>query len=285
MRIQVLLALIGPYSELLCCILWLLLLTGALLTAFVPQLNRIGSHGKHGYVSSERSSFFLLSYLQNLQVPKSYFIHLYAVGCVVSVAVIIMDTKVLFFRNMGNSVTLCLVMWTAHVFRRLVESAWITLYGESKMHVGGYVAGLVHYIAVPFCISRSRSCQLYLLSGTSESVLRVILFSLYFTANCYQYQAHLILYRLKASAPSVATRYSLPSSSWFRYVCCPHYSCEILIYLCLAMMLPCSPSMWLLLAWVTTNLAVVSDRNLTWYKNKFRDRIPKSWWRICPLIW
>ena len=84
--------------------------------------------------------------------------------------------------------------------------------------------------------------------------------------------------------------YLRPSKYLFKWVCCPHYFAEIIVYF----------SMWLInvalsnykqlhlilllaLAWVTSNLMVVSYQQFLWYK--LNTDVPRDWCIILPFVW
>jgi hypothetical protein len=193
-----------------------------------------------------------------------------------------------------DRVDLVLLLWTFHVLRRLLESLLMTHYGESRMHLGGYIAGVVHYIAVPLCFREispvSITCDENGVSVPVSGWCITIPLLLFFAANYYQYEAHLILFRmkieqLKSAHPNV---YHLPTQSWFRLVCVPHYTAEVLIYMSLAaLMLPraSTHAPLLLVVWVTSNLAVVAQAQHSWYQRQYPDEVPKVWYKLFPYIW
>ena len=46
-----------------------------------------------------------------------------------------------------------LILFILHNCRRLWECLNITLYGDSKIHIGGYLIGITHYVLVPLSIA------------------------------------------------------------------------------------------------------------------------------------
>lgn len=120
--------------------LWICFVLCAVVTDVVPQLKRIANHGKFNIIDNNSDTFY--SFHNMLQIPKSCFLHMYIISVAVSVYVwTTVPTR------MNSHIKLCLLLWTIHGMRRLFESLFITKYGTSTMHIGGYLAGIVHYCA------------------------------------------------------------------------------------------------------------------------------------------
>jgi hypothetical protein len=85
----------------------------------------------------------------------------------------------------------------------------------------------------------------------------------------------------------VEYNYEVPRGSWFQYVCCPHYTAEILIYISFMLLSPNSFAMRCLVIWVTSNLAVTGKRQLDWYRtnNHLKNHIPDHWYVLIPGVW
>lgn len=275
-----------------------------------------------------------------LFIPKKWFVHLYLIGfgcalyhlydCTGEMSLSSPDSLNSHLKTKENSageggllysfllpflypppllqLQVVLILWTCHVLRRLLESLFLTHYGDSRMHVAGFLAGIVHYITVPICFREASAAA----SGVSNSVssgvsvdfdsssfavlmlLRVMACSLFVLANFYQFESHQILFQMKeqqrvAPDPSV---YQLPTQSWFAVVCVPHYTAEVLVYLSLALLLlplreECS-GCWspaLLVVWVGSNLSVVAHKQHQWYLNQYPTKVPRPWYKLFPYIW
>lgn len=161
------------------------------------------------------------------------------------------------------------------------------------MHIGGYLAGILHYILVPITIIITTTTTT---TTTLKNLNEIIFFNsfaiiLFTFATWIQYHSHFILYQLKFKKLHLATNikktiYSLPTESFFYYICCPHYSAEILLYLSLFILLSNNIAILFLLLWVITNLAIVSNRQYEWYyKNYPSSSIPTHWKRLIPGVW
>jgi hypothetical protein len=186
------------------------------------------------------------------------------------------------------------------------------------MHLAGYALGMGHYLVVPLVFWNVQSMD----SEATVTVKRngddtTVLGVLTVTNLCFQYEQykhHVILASLRKSssagdtAEASRTLHTLPPKRrWFRWILCPHYLAEILIYLCFALMLeyhngvsvadwsrtrkPTSALLmfkcdfggtgldellvmgrryrhWMLFLWVTSNLTVSSFNTHDWYETK-----------------
>jgi 3-oxo-5-alpha-steroid 4-dehydrogenase 3 len=177
-------------------------------------------------------------------------------------------------------------LWFIHLLRRLLETIFVTDYGEAKMHVGGLAAGIIHYCVVPCTIYYAHIPDI-----ARNSILYLLSICIYVLASIAQFEAHLILYRMKGKVKG-SQHYSLPTESTFRYLCTPHYTAEIIIYLSLFALSCGSREMGLMSLWVIANLAVVSNRQYHWYLKQFgggstkdKGKIPAQWCRLVPYVW
>ena len=84
-------------------------------------------------------------------------------------------------------------------------------------------------------------------------------------------------------------KYTLPEGGLFQYLLCPHYTCECLLYLSLAVV-AAPEGQWLnrTLVWaaifVSVNLGVTANGTRAWYIEKFgRQKVEKRW-RMIPFV-
>lgn len=254
--------------------IWLLLSFCAILTACIPALHSISTHGKRQIKTIlSSSSSFMTNIHTYLQVPKRYFWHMYLLG-LFSTATIVAASPNKYYRISPNH-SFIITLWTIHLTRRLLECHFITIYNESTMHVAGYVVGLLHYVLAPFTILTG-------IPYTSFTTVTCAIF-LYIFASGVQYYAHLTLYHIKSNRPAKRP-YRLPKSLPFRYSATPHYFAEILLYISFLLLVP-DFSCMCLLVWVTVNLAVVANQQYHWYISKFPEEVPLRWSRLVPVVW
>ena len=267
----------------------------SILVATLPSLHFIANHGKHNSNNNSNKKtnnhkekkniiIMIIEMLSKWEVSKSLFKTLYWFGILISLYHII--TIIMINRNNDNlqmmNCLINLILLEFHLIRRLWECYYYTMYGEALMNISGILCGLVHYFLVPLCIIYGDTTNNDCLSSYN-SIWKLLSTVTFFAANYYQFESHLILYKLK-------TKYSgshmLPKDSLFKFVCCPHYSMEILIYLSFWMKSPCSLSLICLQVWVISNLSVVANQNLKYYKDKYKDEYDmKNWKRILPYVW
>ena len=294
--------------------IWIVFTFCSILTKTVPSLRLIASHGKCDFSSRGLKKSSSGSYLEDLAdrlhealfVPKKLFVHLYIIGAAcalyhlhLTINSLSLQSQILsnycstriYAMSLLSSypLPLVLLLWTGHLLRRLFETLFITQYGDSRMHVGGYVAGIVHYIVVPITFVEACSDTTIVCQDEITSFLQLFFpILLFILANYYQYQTHYILYCMKTEQQRCpkSQSYKLPNKSWFKIVCVPHYTAEIVIYLSFAALLPStSMSPKLLLLWVSSNLAVVANNQYQWYQQHYPEDIPQKWYILFPYIW
>ena len=84
-------------------------------------------------------------------------------------------------------------------------------------------------------------------------------------------------------------KYSLPQNGMFRFLVCPHYSCECLIYA--ALMVAAAPegywynrTLSCALLFVLINLGVTASGTRRWYIGKFGSESVASRWVMIPFV-
>lgn len=206
------------------------------------------------------------------------------------------------------------------------------------MHVAGYLLGIVHYLLLPLALWPLPSLSTLnpgggeeeaLASGSSDPgttavshheqgllglwwvlrwLARIGCVSLGVWAQCQQHRHHVLLARVRLLASdknnsSNRHYYGIPMGGWFRYVSCPHYLAEILIYVSFVSLSVLSSledsdptnnndkdsvatrtaawqtTRWtrscVVLVWVIDNLLVSALRSHRWYMERFPTEYPK----------
>ena len=179
----------------LCLYIWAALTSSAVFTYVVP-IPFIRSLVLHGkLIGSPKDSALL--------IPKSWFNHFYMYG---------ICALFILCPNTGSFGWLLLLV---HLMRRLIEEVWLFPVDEtSRMHVGAYMLGFLFYTLVAFSVAARPSSAL-----------------LWFLGNCIQHVAHSQLFHNRIRDP---TKRKPPRTFLFRYMNCPHYFGEMLIYVGLA---------------------------------------------------
>jgi 3-oxo-5-alpha-steroid 4-dehydrogenase 3 len=308
--------------------IYVLLTLVALSSLAVPFLQDLASHGKtrdtvsastsiqqqRGHRSS--AAFFpslvrRVSHGEEFLVQKKFFLHFYVCG-LLSFAVFYLGASFA-APTMDRNPTL--VLLGIHLSRRLYECLHVHRWTpQSKMHLAGYLLGILHYMLLPLVfvsVPSSHRKEVTVSSlhfRDSESSQWIIaaasLFCLW--AQYQQYRHHCLLARLRSppnmndtnnnnssNAKTVCT-YSLPVGGWFRFVTCPHYLAEILIYFAFAILLEMQRGDYyhsthrfrhfFLLGWVTTNLTVSALCNHDWYTKHFPNHTQLGRKAIVPLL-
>ena len=280
----------------------------AVLTAILPQLQFLIEHGKT--VTNHDGKWYrrpkgngsiweyLVSSLQDMSVRKSWFIHFYLVSILVCIVLIASMCKhATYFSVMdvvgsphGNKLVV-LSLFGLHSLRRLYECVFVFKFGASRMHLAGYVVGVVYYVAVPLTLWHEAGDGAF----PQWKVRTLCGLSLFFCGNLLQSYFHRVLSGSSGNAvDSVVVekengkrRYIFPRGFGFDHVSCPHYSAEIVLYIGLICLIPNSPAILALFVWVVINLSVVAGKSHSWYEITFPEQMNKRRHRkrLIPLVY
>ena len=187
----------------------------SLAVPYVPLFQRLACHGKRQIgveIVSTRGTTDRMNDTDPIiffSVPKSYFIHMYILGTLISTCCCL---YVLFIsvqidrsslnQSILNSIAIQgMVMFVIHCLRRLLECIFITDYGSSSMNVSAYFVGIGHYIFAPTCLLFA------LLQSENESFrypekgkqrhFRILSLIVYSIGNISQLRHHKTLFLLK----------------------------------------------------------------------------------------
>ena len=134
-------------------------------------------------------------------VPKKWFSHFYIYGIVATWLL----TPVL---SSGRYWLL------THLWRRLLEQVVLFPCSEtSRMHLSAYLYGFLFYTAVALTVPMQPSFPFLLVAG-----------------NIIQFFSHHALFMNRWMRRAEDVKKSPPESFWFKYMHCPHYFAEMLIY-------------------------------------------------------
>lgn len=205
-----------------------------------------------------------------------------------------------------------LLLMEVQVFRRLYETLNVFHYSPSaRMHFLGYLTGLLYYTGAP--LSLGISCASEALSYARDQIAEFIvkgrdrmpdlqidwlelLKPLLYLGWCqwigaviflwgwlHQLRCHAILGSLRENKG--ADEYVIPYGDWFRYVSCPHYLAEIIIYFGILVASGGSDiTIWLLFMFVVSNLTFAAAETHRWYHHKF-ENYPKTRRAIIPFVY
>lgn len=258
-------------------------------------------------VSKTSSSYDMIDIIACIRVPHSYFTHFYITSFAASLFWLYQlytrgSIAQWFFSRSSStglsatpatSMTLGQVwlLWTLlfmQGFRRLVESYVFSKPSKSTMHVTHWLTGIAFYLADSIAIwiegvpalGGPGGCPFpHKEMATARGIIGV---SLFVVASVLQNRAHACLASL--------TSYQIPPGNLFRYVLCPHYTAEVVIYFCFAM-LAAPRNQWMngtmvaALIFVTTNLGVTANGTRQWYLQHFSTERVGRRARLIPFIW
>lgn len=191
----------------------------------------------------------------HLTVPKSYFYHFYVVSTCLSLGTVCVYPQYV-------------VVWAllCHSSRRLYESLFVSVTSEqSRMNCSHYVVGIWFYTTLYIILN----AELY--RGNIQRWFSPTALILFCIAGWDQHENHKVLAGL--------AKYSLPQQRLFRWVCCPHYTDEILLYACL---LAASKEFIWPLVWVLATLSVAGVECHHYYKSRFGHQTPA--WALVPYV-
>ncbi|OAA57856.1 3-oxo-5-alpha-steroid 4-dehydrogenase [Niveomyces insectorum RCEF 264] len=180
--------------------------------------------------------------------------------------------------------------------RRLYEHAAVLRPSQSKMNAAHWIMGLVFYVCMSVAVwvegagaivaTKQAAYSAFLPSVApmhqtavwAKVGLGALLFLL---ASLAQHRCHAHLASLK--------KYTLPDDRLFRYVVCPHYTCEILLYLSLSVVAAPTGHLFnrTLLSsvfFVVPCLGVTADRTKQWYMDRFGAEQVASKWKMLPFL-
>lgn len=255
-----------------------------------------------------------------LEVPHSWFLHFYILSFTLSVFwlhqyitrgsimsfLITQQSRYQQMQGKGTDLSRTAVAWALLAVqgaRRLYESLVVQKRGKSSMSAIHWAVALVYYgcISVSIWIEGSgKSCQS---SRPAEAKMRQVairqawetgrvipqppsktvgaLTVIFILASLKQAECHRHLASLK--------KYTLPHEGWFRYIVCPHYTAECLIYLALALIAApkgrfVNQTVLLGLTFVAVNLGATAEGTRSWYEDKFGKENVKGKWRMIPFL-
>ncbi|KAF2668512.1 hypothetical protein BT63DRAFT_479920 [Microthyrium microscopicum] len=210
----------------------------------------------------------LLDTLKAITVPHAWFTHFYILATITTTLTLhqsITTGPLLPALNLPHhQLSLApLGIFLLHVLRRLYESITLTRPSTSRMWIGHYVMGLLHYTLAPIALIAD--------PAPSADLLYILPFALALLAfSIAQHKQHVYL----ASLPR-GPDYILPNGGAFSKALAPHYGCEVGIYVCLlGMRLSGGGWDWTvasMLGFVVINLGVSVRETRRVYRERFGD--------------
>ncbi|KAI0971090.1 hypothetical protein F4678DRAFT_472613 [Xylaria arbuscula] len=274
--------------------------SGDLTASAAPETHR---HTDQGFDNSNAGPLFrFISRLTSVgMIPHSWFIHFYILSlfCTVfwaiqffahgSIMGLIVDNQLSKSASSSMALGQVLLVWFfmgLQGARRLYEYLTVLRPSSSRMWVVHWLLGNLFYLCTSVSIwvegSGSIQCSAQNCLDIKIPVFKSTIASLMFlSAWVMQYRCHQHLAGLK--------KYSLPEEGLFRYLVCPHYTCECLLYLSLAVLAApegqfCNQTLACAVLFVSTNLGVTASGTKSWYGEKFGEEKVQGRWKMIPIV-
>ncbi|ETS85753.1 hypothetical protein PFICI_03778 [Pestalotiopsis fici W106-1] len=275
-----------------------------LLTQYGARSNASPVEGSQERAKKPQNRFLeFMGWVTSLgQVPHSWFIHFYVLSVSSSVfwaaqylcGGVILTTICRYqaARSPGptmsmEQVQLAWLLMAMQGTRRLYECFYVLrTSSSSKMWCIHWLLGCAYYLGIGIAIWIEGSHAILQSDPSSlslhrPSVRQVGGVALFLIAWFVQYRCHEHLAGLK--------KYTLPQQGLFRYLICPHYTCECLLYLSLAIVAApegdwCNRTLLCGVIFVAVNLGTTASGTRQWYSEKFGSEEIKDKWSMIPLI-
>ncbi|CAG8951586.1 hypothetical protein HYFRA_00007502 [Hymenoscyphus fraxineus] len=281
---------------------------GVFFPSFRKNIMNYGSRrhdpsNKVAAASNQKVDFnYFLEFVASFQVPHSWFIHYYIFSVMSSIfwafQIYTQGPVVRFLafsaaQKPGTAMTIqqlsiAWLLMAVQGSRRLYESIIFAKPSRAKMWFGLWIAGLGYYFFMSIAVwiegiptlEQPRPFESLRISW--PSIRTTIAIPLFAYGSIVQHICHKHLASLK--------KYSLPQHPFFKSTVTPHYACECLIYLAIA--IAAAPDGKFLngtvlagLAFVVSNLAVTADSTRKWYVENFGSKKLAGRWRMIPHIY
>ncbi|CAL1534474.1 unnamed protein product [Lymnaea stagnalis] len=237
-------------------------------------------------------------------IPKSWFTHFYAVGLVVHSFVFIFLVFCLFGspvsnlirnlqywaiwgasqnseKNFNDSALPVLIVFTTEWFqmlRRLYECLFISTFSKSTMSFVHYFYGIFLYssFGIGLLISIPVEKLTFSTPNLLESVRYILAVILFLWASHFQHKSMLTFAALRLEQKDKKpTGHFIPHGHLFELVSCPHFLCEIIIYISHCLVFKFSNVYLISVAlFVLVNQTVVSVTAHKWYRENFPNYPP-----------
>lgn len=227
----------------------------------------------------------LLDRAASLQVPHNYFTHFYLVSVVSS---LFWGWNLRLWDAAGHLPFVWALM-LGQGGRRLVESYVYTSSSKSTMWFAHWILGLLFYLATNMAVwvdlqsdlANHRTSSPHGLDWKTALLVPAVL-----TAQMLQHLYHAYLYRLRIQNDG----YQLPSHRLFPNLLCPHYTCDVAVYVLLSLLgAPAGQAVnWTLATaaiFTAVNLAVTAHGTKIWYEDKFGKEKVSGRRRMIPGVW
>lgn len=213
-------------------------------------------------VKDRSTSSDLVSVVSAWHVPRAWFRHFYILSTFLGLLILSATT----YLSRGSERNVLLLL--SHSVRRLYECHYVERPSGSKMWIGHYLVGISFYIFVNLAmVSHNLSCTSEPVSAEPPWLWLCV--GGVFVAQVCQHLVHRQLANIRASCRP--GEYRNPKGGFFRYVIAPHYTAEIFLYLCIALLDRHDPTLWLVTLWTVSILGTSALQTDSWGRQKFKD--------------
>lgn len=260
------------------------------------------------------------SIVKLIEIPKSWFLHFYIYGVVISLytscvtigsyylgvevpGAISLDSHVRSPRQSLDKLAVtmvCIMMLIQHI-RRTYESMFVSVYSKGTMNVIHYLMAAYLYSTVQVCaIAEGPSLKSSTNAHVSSTLFhgqwllflqqhwnKLLGFGLFIMASYQHHRSHVILANLRKDRRGekvIHRQHVIPRGGLFECLSAPHFVAEILIYVSMGLVALENWSFWLgPVLFTFTNQALMINETHNWYVSKFSN-YPKNRYRYIPYI-
>lgn len=264
-------------------------------------------YGKFSYTGKK-------SFINYLEVPKSWFRHFYVIASLYTIGILYVATNVYLFQlpvpeNVNlfldfagssnrissiNLTTACvaLSLLSLQICRRLYETFYVSVFSDCKINIIHYLVGIGHYLGALTAIIMEApgfaapSFKHRVFFAFEDITINLIIGSAIFCWAWYhQFKTAIILANLRKDSTGSVVSYDhkLPIGGLFHRLSAPHMFCEMLMYLALNIILWGHSTWPYVFLWVFCNQCETALLSHWWYKSKFKA-YPKKRKAFLPFI-
>ncbi|KAK9239866.1 hypothetical protein V1525DRAFT_396996 [Lipomyces kononenkoae] len=299
------------------------LTSSVLASRFLPSLRYLLQYGKTLEATTPgatpnkslaESVFNAILKPLNFTVPKRWFTHFYVIGLALSTTSLAMlylghtgvvtfpvrsliqideymtntlirllgshQAFILSWREVNVSYSRALsatIIVTLQCFRRLCECIFVEKMSQTaRMRGGHYIVGYLFYVAATTSTWSDALEGTLAIHDKGERVPKTAII-IYLLAAFTQYAAHDQLSKLKKYSPP-------PPTMLFKYLVCPHYTAEVVIYLAVARICGFTPANISVVVWTAVNLGASAEQSRKFYIKKFGAHSVEEKWNLIPFV-
>jgi len=188
--------------------------------------------------------------------------------------------------NKKCDLVMLMLLFTLHTLRRLYENLFVSVFSrKAKINLVQYIWGLLYYTLVPLTmLSESREFSLELkfeIFWTSSQFIGLFLFIF----GCWlEFTTLSAFAEMRKKGAIQMESHGIPQAPIFKFVSCPHYLGEVIIYLSLWLIAAnCCHSLTILLLYNISAHVCMAMSSHQWYIANFA-KYPKTRKAIFPFL-